>query len=76
MTSVQTALSIYAIMARDVGDALDMIQECADCTALSLLLGMLTVTGNPNTDHTLNVLFVQPVRQRLDQLGSCDLRTD
>lgn len=68
MTSVQTALSIYAMMTRDASDALDMIQECADCTALSLLLGMLTTTGNPNTDHTLNVLFVQPVRQRLDQL--------
>lgn len=70
MTHDQTALAIYAVMARDAGDALDMIQECEDHETLSLLLAMLTVTGNPNTDHTLNALFVRPVQRRLAQLGS------
>ena len=70
MTSDQTALAIYAVMARDAMDALDMIQECQDQEALSLLHAMLAATGNPNTDHGLNALFVRPVRQRLDQLGA------
>lgn len=67
--SAQTALAIYVVMARDPGDALEMIQECGDREALSLLQGMLTVTGNPDTDHGLNNIFVRPVSQRLDQLG-------
>jgi hypothetical protein len=53
-----------------------MIQECEDHGALSLLLAMLTVTDNPNTDHALNAIFAQPVRQRLNQLGSYDPRAD
>ena len=69
VTSDQTALAIYIVMARDAVDALDMIQECQDREALGLLQAMLTATGNPDTDQGLNALFVRPVRQRLDQLG-------
>ncbi len=29
-SSDQTALAIYVVMARDIGDALEMIQECQD----------------------------------------------
>jgi hypothetical protein len=69
MPSDQTALAIYVVMARDVGDALEMIQECQDREALGLLQAMLTATGNPDTDQELNALFARPVSQRLDQLG-------
>jgi hypothetical protein len=68
-SSDQTALAIYIVMARDAGDALEMIQECQDREALGLLQAMLTATGNPDTDQELNSFFVRPVSQRLDQLG-------
>ena len=69
MPSDQTALAIYVVMARDVSDALEMIQECQDREAQELLQAMLTAIGNPNTDQKLNALFARPVSQRLDQLG-------
>jgi hypothetical protein len=65
----ETALAIYVVMARDVGDALEMIEECQDREALGLLQAVLTATGNPDTDQELNALFARPVSQRLDQLG-------
>ncbi len=68
-SSDQTALAIYVVMARDIGDALEMIQECQDREALGLLQAMLIATGNPDTDQELNALFVRPVGARLDQLG-------
>ena len=67
--SDQTALAIYIVMGRDAVDALDMIQECQDREALSLLQDMLTATGNQDTDHGLNALFVRPVSQRLTRLA-------
>lgn len=70
MSSDTTALAIYVVMSRDASDALDMIAECKNSEALRLLHGMLTATGNPDTDHGLNTIFVRPVRQRLDQLGA------
>jgi hypothetical protein len=67
--SAKTAVGLYAVMARDTIDALEMIQECLDIEALQLLLDMLLATGTARTDTTLNALFVEPVKRRLASLG-------
>ena len=65
--SAHTALAIYIVIGHDDGDALEMIQACQDRKALRQLQRLLTATDNP--DQPLNDLFVDPVRQRLAQLG-------
>lgn len=67
------AIGIYAVMARDVSDALDMILECNDIEVLELLHAMLVTKGRPNTDHELNALMAGPTKRRLDKLkGTVD----
>ena len=64
----RVAVGLYALMARDVGDALEAIEECTDRPALEALLAMLTAQGRPKTDQGLNALFVDPVKSRLGSL--------
>lgn len=64
----RVAVGLYALMVRDVGDALEAIEECADRPALEALLAMLTAPGRPKTDQGLNALFVDPVKRRLEKL--------
>ncbi len=66
--SEHAALAIYAVMARDVSDALDLILECSDRSALEILLAMLRHPGGAGTDRTLNALLVDPVERRVRQL--------
>jgi hypothetical protein len=70
MTDVagREALGIYAVMARDPSDALDMINECRNVDVLETLYAMLTLKGRPNTDHELNDLMAGPTKRRLDAL--------
>jgi len=63
-------LGIYAAMARDIGDALDLINECEDIPLLSGLALVLETPGGPTTDHELNALFAPIVRRRLAKLAS------
>lgn len=67
--SDQTALGIYVVMARDWSDALTMIQECNDKTALEILLQMLTVEGSGCSDSELNRLFVEPVKRQIERFS-------
>jgi hypothetical protein len=54
-----------------------MIQECEDHGALSLLLAMLTVTDNPNTDHALNaILHSRSVNASINWEVTTRARTD
>jgi hypothetical protein len=62
------AVAIYAVMARDPTDALDMISECASARVLDTLLRMLKGEGGPSTDRKLNAIFVGPVERRLAAL--------
>ena len=62
------AIGIYAVMARDPVDAIDMINECKDVAVLETLHAMLVLKGNPNTDHELNDLMAGPTKRRLDLL--------
>lgn len=66
------ALGIYVVAARDWSDALEMIQECEDVEALSLLLKMLENPGGPDTDVELNKLFQEPVRRQLAKFQTFD----
>ncbi len=66
--SDSVAVGIYAVMARDACDALEMVQACDDRRALELLRSMLTHPGGQNTDRGLNSLFVGPVERRLGRL--------
>lgn len=59
------AVGIYAVMARDLVDAIDMINECEDPSTLRLLLDILTAPPTPKTDVKLNALFVPIVERRL-----------
>lgn len=69
-SSENTAISIYAVMARDVCDAIELIQECGDREALAMLLQMLELEREAaDTDVKLNRLFVDPVKRRLSILG-------
>jgi len=69
--SERAALRIYAVMARDWSDALDMVTACQDRGALNVLLKMLTLPGSGATDGKLNALFVEPVRRRIEKLQTC-----
>jgi hypothetical protein len=62
------AIGIYAVMARDPMDALDMINECKDVQVLETLHAMLVLKGNPNTDEELNDIMEGPTKRRLDKL--------
>ncbi len=62
------AIGIYAVMARDASDALDMILECDNVRTLETLHAMLTTPGSVNTDKELNALMAGPTKRRLDQL--------
>jgi hypothetical protein len=86
--SERTAIGIYAVMARDPLDALDMIAECEDGGALDALEKMISRDHErPGTDNELNALFRNPVAERIAALktpagdtlvepgGSADART-
>lgn len=60
-------LAIYACMARDTVDAVDMINE-TDVVTLELLHAVLTAPPTPKTDVELNALFAPIVQRRLDRL--------
>jgi hypothetical protein len=62
------AVAIYAVMARDASDALDMIIECESVRTLETLHAMLTRRGGPNTDNELNEIMAGPTKRRLDAL--------
>jgi hypothetical protein len=62
--SDRTALGIYAVMARDVSDALDMILECEDVRTLETLYAMLIAPGTERTDKELNALMTGTVKRR------------
>lgn len=63
------AVIIYAVMARDPSDAIDMINECVDVHVLETLHQMLTMNKDrPNTDHELNDLMAGPTKHRLDEV--------
>lgn len=62
-------LGIYAAMSRDAGDALDLLNECADISLLRGLVMVLETPGSSNTDHALNAFFVPLVRRRLANLS-------
>lgn len=64
----RAAIGIYAVMARDASDALDMILECDNVRTLETLYGMLTAKGSERTDKELNALMTGPVKRRLDQV--------
>jgi hypothetical protein len=74
------AIGIYAVMARDPLDALDLIAECGDRDALGVLGEMIArAHERPGTDNELNSLFREPVARRLAELAeSAELteRTD
>jgi hypothetical protein len=65
--SGRTAITIYAVMARDPIDALDMINECVDLAAIRLLNEMVN-NERPGTDNDLNRWFRSPVKNRLNEL--------
>ncbi len=67
-TDDEQAVLIYAVMARDASDALDMILECDNVRTLETLYGMLTAKGTERTDKELNALMAGPVKRRLDQV--------
>jgi ACT domain-containing protein len=67
--SDRVAVGIYAVMAFDVSDAIDMINECAATRTLDTLLKMLGGKGE-HTDRELNALFVGPVKRRLEALNA------
>lgn len=62
------AVGIYAVMARDIEDAIDMVNECTDVRTLETLHTMLTTKGRPNTDQELNDLFAGPTKRRLEEV--------
>ena len=66
-TLEREAVAIYAVMDRDPSDALDMILECENRSALEMLLKMLK-HERPGTDVELNRIFVGPVERRLSAL--------
>ena len=66
--AAREALAIYAVMARDLSDAADMICECTSARVLDTLLRMLKGEGSPGTDRELNAIFVGPVERRLATL--------
>lgn len=66
-TAEQTALGIYVVMARDSVDALEMIQKCGDREALTLL-ALLVNTETNCIDLGLNVIFVDPIERRMNEL--------
>lgn len=68
--SDRDAIGIYAVMARDACDALDMINECANVRTLETLHAMLTAPGTERTDKELNALMAGPVKRRLDVVKS------
>lgn len=65
----RAAVGIYAVMARDPSDAIEMIHECDSARTLDTLLGMLKGEGGASTDRELNALFVGPVERRRQALG-------
>jgi hypothetical protein len=64
----QEALAIYVVAARDISDAIDMINECGDSRILDTLLAMVTAPGSANTDTDLNMLLVGPVTRALAEM--------
>lgn len=64
-----SAVAIYVVMARDACDAMDMITECSDRSALDLLLAMLEASGSARADKSLNELFVPFVKRRIEKLA-------
>lgn len=62
------AIGIYAVMARDASDALDMVLECDSVRTLETLHAMLVAPGTEKTDKELNALMAGPVKRRLDQV--------
>lgn len=67
-TSERCAVVIYAEMARDPVDAIDMIAECNDRRALEVLLEMLLQPCSESIDGGLNAMLVEPVRRRLGEV--------
>ncbi len=68
--SERTAVGIYAVMARDPLDALDLISECEDRIALEVLEKMISLAHErPGTDNELNALFRDPVARRIAGLA-------
>lgn len=63
------ALGIYVVMAHDVSDAIDMINDCKCARTLATLLEMLTGAGSERTDRELNRLMVGPVERRIREIG-------
>lgn len=60
------AVTIYGSASRDVGDVLDMINECTDLRTLETLVAMLSPKPHrEETDHKLNVLLLGPAQRRL-----------
>lgn len=66
--SERCAVGIYAVMARDPVDTIDMIAECTDRRCLEVLLEMLLQQGRESTDGGLNAMFVDPVRRRIGEV--------
>lgn len=62
------AVGIYAVMAHDPSDAIDLINECTSLRTLETLHTMLSTRGRPNADQGLNDLFAGPTKRRLDAL--------
>lgn len=65
--SDSNAVGIYAVMARDPIDALDLITACTDVRTIRTLHGMVS-NERPGTDNDLNRWFVGPVSRRLAEL--------
>jgi len=64
----QHALAIYAMMARDIEDALDEVYACDNIRCLETLYAILTTRGGPNTDDELNAIMAGPTKRRLETL--------
>lgn len=61
-------MGIYVVMARDVSDALDMVNDTDDKDVLQILLDVLELPNSDEDNRELNSLFIEPVRRRLFSL--------
>jgi hypothetical protein len=63
-TDEQWVIGLYAVLARDPCDFVDMLED-ASIERLQLLLKVLELPGKENTDVELNALGASIVRGRL-----------
>lgn len=63
-TDEQWVVGVYAVLARDPCDFVDMLEDASQ-ERLALLLRVLELPGRENTDVELNALGASIVRKRL-----------